>query len=120
MYEETRNYLAQNEGKTIKITGKISNVIWQHIISAPKSHPYMSYFDLEDGYQIIIYTKNQITCKEKVEVKGEIIRIEGNKNTDSKSAGLIEYHIIADTWKCIELNLTFPYFLKYPIVPCKI
>jgi len=101
MYQETKNYLAQNEGNTITIIGKISNVVWQHIISATNSHPYFSYFDLEDGYQIIIYTKNQITCKERVEVKGEVIRVEGNEDVDSKAAGLVEYHIIADTWKCI-------------------
>jgi len=101
MYQETKNYLAQNEGKTITITGKISNVIWQHVINTTKSHPYPSYFDLKDGYQIIIYTKNQITCKERVEVKGEVIRVEVHEDEDSKAAGLVEYHILADAWKCI-------------------
>ena len=101
MYEETKNYLAQNEGKIITITGKISDVIWQHIISARKSHPYLFYFDLKDGYQIIIYTKNQIDCEERVEVTGEVIRVEVNEDADSKAGGLVEYHLIADTWKCI-------------------
>ena len=85
MYEEIKNYLAKNEGKTITITGKISNIVWQHIISTTNSHPYSSYLDLEDGYQIIIYTKNQLACKERVEVKGKVIRVEGNEDADSKA-----------------------------------
>ena len=101
MYEETKKFLAQNEGKTITITGKISDVIWQHIISATKSHPYLFYFDLKDGYQIIVYTKNQINCEERVEVTGEVIRVEVNEDADSKAEGLVEYNLIADTWKCI-------------------
>jgi hypothetical protein len=101
MYQETKNYLADNEGKTITISGKISNVVWQHAISPTKSHPYLSYFDLKDGYQIILYAKNQITCKERVEVTGEVVRVKVNNDAKSKAAGHVEYHIIADTWKCI-------------------
>ena len=101
MYQETKEYLAQNKGKTITVTGKISNVVWQHIISATNSHPYFSYFDLEDGYQIIIYTENQIKCKERMEVRGEVLKVEVNEDADSKGAGLVEYHIMADNWKCI-------------------
>jgi hypothetical protein len=101
MYEETRNYLAQNEGKTIKITGKKSKVLWQHSSTYIKSHPYQSYFDLKDGYQIIIYTTEEITCKGMLEVKGKVIRIKSIKDEASKANDLVEYHIIVNSWKCL-------------------
>ena len=36
-----------------------------------------------------------------MEVTGEVIRVEVYEDADSKAGGLVEYHLIADTWKCI-------------------
>ena len=83
MYEETRKYLVENEGNSIKIIGKISNIMWQHIQTYIETHPPMNYFDLEDGFQIIIYSRNLISCSNKVEIIGKVIKVEGSKDPRS-------------------------------------
>ncbi|MFW9973299.1 MAG: hypothetical protein ACFFDF_24155 [Candidatus Odinarchaeota archaeon] len=74
-----------NLGKTVTIIGKLSKVIWQHLTVFIDSLPYMNYFDLEDGYQIVIYSKDSILCEEKIEVDGKLIKTEASrKNPRSK------------------------------------
>ncbi len=103
MYEETRKYFEENEGKTIKIVGKISNIMWQHVQTYIEANPTINYVDLEDGFQIIIYTKEPIPCPENVEILGKVIKVGGSKDPRSKiSDGHCEYHVIAETWKCIK------------------
>ena len=104
MYEETRKYLAENVGKSIKIKGKISDIMWQRITTFVETHPNLNYFDLEDGFQIVVYTKEKITCKNQVEVFGKIIEIRGPpKEAKSKvNDDYVEYHITAESWKCVE------------------
>ncbi|GAH42031.1 unnamed protein product, partial [marine sediment metagenome] len=46
-----------NVGKNVKILGTLAKEIWQHLTTFVDSHPYMNYFDLDDGYQMVIYTK---------------------------------------------------------------
>ncbi len=93
-----------NLGKEIKIVGKIAEEVWQHITSFVESHPYMNYFDLDDGHQIIIYTKDEISCNEKLEVKGQLIKVESkHKNPRSKIVDkYFEYQLLVDSWKCVE------------------
>jgi len=93
-----------NVGKIVRIIGKISKVIWQHLTVFIDTHPYMSYFDLEDEYQIVIYTKNSISCKEKLEIIGKLIKTEGTrKNPRSKvNDEYFEYQLIVNSWKCLE------------------
>jgi len=101
MYEQTRKYLAENEGNSIKLRGKISNTMWQHIQIHLETHPNMNYFDLEDGFQIIIYSQDPISCKDKMEIEGKVIKVEGVKNSRSKANGFSEYHLVVDSWKKI-------------------
>ncbi|MFX1419736.1 MAG: hypothetical protein ACFE9N_12515 [Promethearchaeota archaeon] len=93
-----------NVGKIVRIRGKISEIIWQHLTIFIDTHPYMSYFDLEDEYQIVIYTKDSISCKEKLEIIGKLIKTEGNrKNPRSKiDDKYFEYQLIVESWKCLE------------------
>ncbi len=92
-----------NVGKTVKIIGKLSKVIWQHLTAFIDSHPYMNYFDLEDDYQIVLYSTDSILCEEKLEVKGELIKTEGSrKNPRSKvNDKYFEYQLLVDSWKCL-------------------
>ncbi|MBY8985189.1 MAG: hypothetical protein KGD65_08990 [Candidatus Lokiarchaeota archaeon] len=96
--------LIDNLEKKVKIVGKISKIMWQHLTIYVDSHPFMNYFDLNDGHQIIVYTKEQISCKEKMEVIGKIIKIESqHKNPRVKiSDKFSEYHLITDSWKCLD------------------
>ncbi|MFX1376064.1 MAG: hypothetical protein ACFFA0_09650 [Promethearchaeota archaeon] len=93
-----------NVGKKVKIIGKLAKKIWQHITTYLESHPYMNYFDLEDGHQIVIYTKENISCTNEIEILGELIKVEAkHKNPRSKITDkYFEYQLIVDSWKCIE------------------
>jgi len=99
-----RIYLENNVGNIVKVKGRISKVIWQHMTALINSHPHMNYFDLADNYQIIVYTKDQISCEGKIEITGKVMKLESDyKNPEVKiSDKFAEYHIIADSWKCIE------------------
>ncbi len=92
-----------NLGKEVKIIGKIAEEIWQHITMFAESHPYMNYFDLDDGHQIVIYTKEIVPCKEKLETTGKLIKVESkHKNPRSKITDkYFEYQLLVDSWKCI-------------------
>jgi len=92
-----------NLGKQVKIIGKIAKEIWQHLTMFVESHPYMNYFDLDDGHQMVIYTKDDMSCKEKLETTGKLIKVESkHKNPRSKiSDKYFEYQLLVDSWKCI-------------------
>jgi len=92
-----------NLGKEVEIIGKIAEEIWQHITMFAESHPYMNYFDLDDGHQIVIYTKESVSCKEKLETTGKLIKVESkHKNPRSKITDkYFEYQLLVDSWKCI-------------------
>ncbi|MHA2391531.1 MAG: hypothetical protein ACXAEX_06150 [Promethearchaeota archaeon] len=93
-----------NIGNEVKIEGMIAKEIWQHLTVFLDSHPYMHYFDLEDGHQIVIYTKDAISCAEEIEIIGRVIKAEGqHKNPRSKTTDdYFEYQLIVDSWKCLE------------------
>ncbi len=96
--------LVDNLEKTVAIVGEIAKAIWQHLTTYEDSHPFMHYFDLHDGHQIVIYTKEDISCKEKIELVGKIIKVESrHKDPRSKiSDRFSEYQLITDSWKCVE------------------
>lgn len=93
-----------NVGEIVNIVGKIAKEIWQHLTAFFDTFPYMNYFDLEDGYQIVIYSKNSISCEEKLEINGKLIKTEGRrKNPRSKiNDEYFEYQLLVDSWKCLE------------------
>ena len=99
-----RIYLEKNVGNIVKVKGRISKVMWQHITTYINSHPHMNYFDLADDYQIIVYTKDQISCEGQIEITGKVTKLKSDHNNPEVkiSDKFTEYHIIADSWKCIE------------------
>ncbi|MFX1501036.1 MAG: hypothetical protein ACFFDH_08750 [Promethearchaeota archaeon] len=92
-----------NVGNTVKIIGNIAMEIWQHLTTLVDSHPFMNYFDLDDGYQIVIYTKDSLSCTEKIEIVGKLIKVEEKrKNPRSKIQDeYFEYQLLVDSWKCL-------------------
>ncbi len=96
--------LEDNLEQKVVIVGEIAEAIWQHLTTYVDSHPFMNYFDLNDGHQIVIYTKNSISCKEKIEVIGKLIKVESqHKNPRSKiSDKFSEFQLITDSWKCVD------------------
>ena len=90
-------------GENVKIIGKIAKEIWQHLTTFVDTHPFMNYFDLDDGYQIVIYTKDSLSCDDKIEIMGKLIKVEGKrKNPRSKIHDeYFEYQLLVDSWKCL-------------------
>lgn len=105
MYEESIKFLKQNEGQKVQLEGSISDIMWQHLQVHIKSHPNTNYFDLEDGFQIIAYSKEPMSCESDVEIQGEIKKIERKKDLNSNTKiqeDYSEYYLIVDSWKCID------------------
>ncbi|MGV9171350.1 MAG: hypothetical protein ACOC44_13695 [Promethearchaeia archaeon] len=105
MYEETVNLLEGNIGNEIRITGTISEVIWQHFQIHLDSHPNINYFDFEDGFQVVAYSKEPISCNKKVEIFAKVKKIEKKKEARSNTKireGYAEYYLIVDSWNCVD------------------
>ncbi len=94
---ELQNY----EGKVVSVEGKIAEVIWQHLIKSPETHPEMTYFDIGD-YQIVVYSKKPIMSKGKLKISGTVVKVEGKSKRPGSDEIYTEYHIAADKWECID------------------
>ncbi len=94
---ELKNYV----GKKVAVTGVVSNVIWQHLMAPPKTHPVENYFDIEK-FQIVVYTKEKISCEGKVKVKGTVMELRGAGKGSKVDETYTEYHIVVDKWKCLK------------------
>ena len=93
-----------NVGKTLTIKGKITGIMWQHMFQDIEGYPNTNYVDLEENAQIVVYSKEPITCKGQIEVTGEIIKV-GHEKGDPREKipdEYWEYHMIVESWKCIE------------------
>ncbi len=93
-----------NVGKIVKIKGKVATAIWQHLIIQADGYPNMNYIDLDENYQIVVYTKSQITCENDLEMIGEVLKVKGgSKDPRSKIHDDIyfEFQFTADSWKCV-------------------
>ena len=91
----------ENVGKTITIKGEITGIMWQHYAGSFEGYPYTNYVDLEENPQIIIYSKEPIEHKGKIEVTGEIVQV-GHEATDENvkiQEEFWEYHMLVDSWK---------------------
>jgi len=94
--------LIANIGKNVIISGKISDIVWQHTIQLSEDYQYYYYFDLDDGNQIIIYTKNKIDENKlkgkQIYVNGTVIQVMGLSKSYKKDERetYIEYHLNVD------------------------
>ncbi len=96
--------LKDKVGKKIAIKGKISDIPWQHMIKDVENHNHIYYFDLEDGDQIVIYSKTELNCAESLLITGEVIEVRGKTKRPGKidDVTYIEYHIVIDDWECLD------------------
>ena len=78
--------------------------MWQHYVGSFEGYPYTNYVDLEDSPQMVIYSKEPIEHKGKIEVTGEIVKVGHeaiNENVKIKEE-FWEYHMLVDTWRSLE------------------
>jgi hypothetical protein len=98
--ENLKEYL----DKKVRITGKISNEPWQHLMAPTDSFPISTYFDVGD-IQTVIYSKKQLACENgesAIWIDGTVIEVKGKGKGSKAEEDYIEYHINADSWKCLE------------------
>ena len=96
------NNLQDYVDRQVCLEGEISQVIWQHMIAVVDGYPYSEYFDVKD-YQIVIYTKNKISCGTMVRVYGRVIKVEGQgKRYEPGDELYREYHLAVDRWECVQ------------------
>ena len=59
--------LKEKIDQEVSIVGKISDIMWQHMIAYEPDYPEILYFDPKDGgAQIVLYAKTQIENKPKI------------------------------------------------------
>lgn len=95
--------LQQSVNKELTIRGRISTIIWQHQAGFFDEYPHSVYFDLEDGFQTIIYAKEKIETSELLEVYGKVVEITGRAKRPIDSEEIYkEYHILVDSYKILK------------------
>lgn len=95
--------LKEHEGKIITIRGEITGIMWQHIVGSYAGYPFTNYVDLEGHPQMVIYSKEPIEHKGKIEITGEIVAV-GHEATDENvkiKEEYWEYHMLVDSWKSL-------------------
>ena len=89
--------------KEIEITGKISTIVWQHMIVSLYDYPEISYFALldeqgEEYHQLVVYSKIPIPETGIHTLRGRMIKSEGEtKHRDKERRKYYyEYQFIAE------------------------
>lgn len=91
-------------GKIRRIKGEITGIMWQHYVAFYDGYPHTNYIDLEENPQMIIYSKEPIDYKGKIEVTGKIVAV-GHEATDENvkiKEEFWEYHMLVDSWKPLD------------------
>ena len=65
-------------GATITVRGRVSQIIWQHIMTGVEGKK-SAYFDLdgEKSQQTVVYWKDPPTCNGTIEVTGKVLEVRG-------------------------------------------
>jgi len=84
--------------KKIALVGRVSDVMWQHVMNPPASHPHETYFDT-GGTQIVLYSQEPIHETDRIRVEGTVIAVEGGGEGTKSPEKFTEYHLIVDTWE---------------------
>ena len=92
-------------GKEIEITGKISTVVWQHMIALQDNYPEINYFSIvdengEEYHQLVVYSKENLPDSGTLTLKGRMIKSEGEtKHPDEERRKYYyEYQFIAENF----------------------
>lgn len=93
--------------KKVKVTGTVSNIIWQHMFAYVEPYTETSYLDdvAEAGVQVVIYTKKPLNVADgkKIEVIGKVVEVATEGTPGAKiDKPYAEYHILVDAWKEVQ------------------
>ena len=99
--------LKEKIDKDVSIVGKISDIMWQHMISYESDYPEVLYFDPKNGdNQIVLYAKTQIKNKPNkyVKVFGKVKEIKSSRQKGQKieDGDYREYHLIVNRYEYVD------------------
>lgn len=89
-------------GKSMELTGTISDTPWQHMIDAPRGYENANYVDFADGDQMVVYSKTPMECEGDVNIKGRYVEIEGTSKRPGSDESYTELQIMADEFECAD------------------
>ena len=89
-------------GKEVTFIGIRSKIPWQHLIQFFSDRKHIDYLDLDNGEQIVIYSREPITCRAKMRITGELIVTKGKSKRlgAEENDTYIEYQLLVDSWTC--------------------
>ena len=93
------NRLHEYVDKKVKVSGRISDMPWQHLIGNFEQYNEIYYFDIKDD-QIVIYGKEAIVCSSSLTIYGTVIKVSGKSKRPGSNEVYTEYHILIDKWEC--------------------
>jgi hypothetical protein len=95
-------------GDTVTVRGKISTIMWQHMVQ-PVPGKKHGYFDVDgEKTQIVVYWEKAPTCTHFIEVTGKVVELRGSskrpgKQQESKvDESYSERHIDVESTRCAE------------------
>ncbi|MHA1745733.1 MAG: hypothetical protein ACTSWW_07025 [Promethearchaeota archaeon] len=99
--------LKEKIGQDVSLVGKISDIMWQHMIAYEPDYPEILYFDPKNGGpQIVIYAKTQIENKPRkyLKVFGKVkeIRATSQKGQKIVDENYREYHLIVHRYEYVD------------------
>ena len=99
--------LKEKIGQEVSIVGKISDIMWQHMITYEPDYPEILYFDPKNGgAQIVLYSKTQIKNKPNKHVKvfGKVKEIKSSRQKGQKigDGDYREYHLIVNRYEYMD------------------
>lgn len=99
--------LNEKIGQNVSIVGKISDIMWQHMITYELDYPEILYFDpKKGGPQLVLYAKTQIKNKPEkyVKVFGIVKEIKSTRQKGQKIEGgeYREYHLIVNRYEYVD------------------
>lgn len=90
-------------GEDIEVLGRVNGEISQHVLEYPDGYNYSTYISLDDG-DIVVYSKDKITCKAGIRLTGtvvNILRAPVNMAKSETSEVWQEYQLKAKYFGCI-------------------
>ena len=99
-------HLKEKIGQEVSVVGKISDIMWQHMIAYEPDYPEILYFDPKDGGpQMVLYAKTQIENQphKYVKVFGIVkeIKATAQKGQKIEDGEYREYHLIVDRYEYV-------------------
>lgn len=98
--EKPRQNLSEYLGFKISLTGRVSEMPWQHLIRIEPDFPHVLYLDWEGG-QTVVYCRELPECGGPIMVTGTVILSEGSSKKPGSVDKYAEYQLLADRVECL-------------------